>query len=76
MKASVFNFGMKYGDSPRRPVRFLAGCCRKWEQWKADRIEREFRKEKASGMSGQDSEVILKNILEYKKGGAWGSSFF
>lgn len=41
MKASVFNFGMKYGDSPRKTVRFLAGCCRKWEQWKADCIERE-----------------------------------
>ena len=65
---SVFNFEMKDGDSSIRPVRFLAGCCRKGEQWKADRIEREFQKEKASGITEQDSEVILKNILEYKKG--------
>ena len=38
MKTSVLKFGMEHKG-------FLAACCRKWEKYKADRIERKFLKE-------------------------------
>ncbi|MFQ9396570.1 MAG: hypothetical protein ACLR2E_24300 [Lachnospiraceae bacterium] len=37
MKTSVLKFGMEHKG-------FLAACCRKWEEYKADRIERKFLK--------------------------------
>ena len=59
MKTSVLKFGMEHKGP-------LAVCCRKWEKWKADRIEREFLKENPKGLSPSDSEKILKNILDKK----------
>ena len=60
MKTSVLKFGMEHKG-------FLAACCRKWEKYKADRIERKFLKENPRRLSRQDSEKILKNILDKKK---------
>ena len=47
----------------------LAAGCRKWEKWKADRIEREFLKENPKALSSKDSEEILKNILKKNRKG-------
>ena len=52
MKTSVLKFGMEHKG-------FLAACCRKWEKYKADRIERKFLKENPRRLSRQDSEKIL-----------------
>ena len=60
MKTSVLKFGMEHKG-------FLAACCRKWEKYKAARIERKFLKENPRRLSRQDSEKILKNILDKKK---------
>ena len=49
MKTSVLKFGMEHKG-------FLAACCRKWEKYKADRIERKFLKENPRRLSRQDSE--------------------
>ena len=64
MRTSVLEFGMKHGNSPVWPVRFLAGCCRNWERWKADRIEKEFQKDSSVGISPEEAEEIRKRILE------------
>ena len=62
MKTSVLKFGMEHNG-------VLAAGCRKWEKWKADRIEREFLKENPKALSSKDSEEILKNILKKNRKG-------